>query len=886
MPWMYNLKARALAFKAAVSRNPVQALSRAQGFFQGRVAEPPDRDTAEWMCAYATSPRLAPITKIAENVAGVQGKLYRRDAKGALTEIEQHPFLDFWRRPNPLPQMTSAALWRLMTVSRYLKGEAYAIIERDRKGCPKELWPVPSQWVQATPCIGKPYYVVRNQDGRQFNVPVEDMYAEFDLDPSNPYGRGLGIAEAVADEVETDEYMAKFAKRFFFNDATPATLVTLPEATDEQIARFRASWDSRYRGIGNAHKLGILPYEGATVTRLSESPKEMDFTESRRFLRDAVNQHFGVPPELLGITENSNRATSENAKAIFAENVLQPFLRTRQDAVNAQLLAQFGDEALLWEYEDVIPEDSEFRINVIGEAFMRGAVDVDEYREALGLDADPVNGKVRYVPVSSVPYSADESMTDMDLSAYPDLQQNREKGRDTKGFTRHHRQRVQQRMAREQMRLRRQCTPVVQSYMQKQSNAIVQALDGRKADDHWYDDLLAALAAESEEDLWAAAQKIAQALLDWNAQDASLGRILRPVWENAFSTGSQVASQSYGIPAVQNTRLTQHLMQYGLARVQKINNTTRQKLASALARGVQAGESRTQLVDRVQTAMNANRERAQIIADTEVHTSIQSGSFESIRSSGAKFKTWLSSGDDATRMSHRLLNGRTIPMNERFENGCLYPGDPAGAPGEIIDCRCDVVPAEDDDAAQEAWDNEQRRLNEVDETSRLEMWLSDDLYFDRLDRSALQYRTAQAIPPIEGYTDVFIHGDRNGYSAYNKLTDRYNDILPERLAGMIRNTQSYKGGPVRLISCQTGYYPDGPAQQLADALGEIVMAPKETALVLESGEIVVSDRIAQMNADRMVTRSEIDKAIERLKNERIKMGLSEEDFWRIFKPRR
>ena len=150
----------------------------------------------------------------------------------------------------------------------------------------------------------------------------------------------------------------------------------------------------------------------------------------------------------------------------------------------------------------------------------------------------------------------------------------------------------------------------------------------------------------------------------------------------------------------------------------------------------------------------------------------------------------------------------------------------------------------------------------------------------------MQYRTAQAIPPIEGYTDVFIHGDRNGYSAYNKLTDRYNDILPERLAGMIRNTQSYKGGPVRLISCQTGYNPDGPAQQLADALGELVMAPKETALVLESGEIVVSDRIAQMNADRMVTRSEIDKAIERLKNERIKMGLSEEDFWRIFKPRR
>ena len=846
MPWMYNLKARALAFKAAVSRNPVQALSRAQGFFQGRVAEPPDRDTAEWMRAYATSPRLAPITKIAENVAGVQGKLYRRDAKGAMTEIEQHPFLDFWRRPNPLPQMTSAALWRLMTVSRYLKGEAYAIIERDRKGCPKELWPVPSQWVQATPCVGKPYYVVRNQDGRQFNVPVEDMYAEFDLDPSNPYGRGLGIAEAVADEVETDEYMAKFAKRFFFNDATPATLVTLPEATDEQIARFRASWDSRYRGIGNAHKLGILPYEGATVTRLSESPKEMDFTESRRFLRDAVNQHFGVPPELLGITENSNRATSENAKAIFAENVLQPFLRTRQDAVNAQLLAQFGDEALLWEYEDVIPEDSEFRIHVIGEAFMRGAVDVDEYREALGLDADPVNGKVRYVPVSSVPYSADESMTDVDLSAYPDLQQNQEKGRDTKGFTRHHRQRVQQRMAREQMRLRRQCTPVVQSYMQKQSDAIVQALDGRKADDHWYDDLLAALTAGSEEDLWAAAQKIAQALLDWNAQDASLGRILRPVWENAFSTGSQVASQSYGIPAVQNTRLTQHLMQYGLARVQKINNTTRQKLASALARGVQAGESRAQLVDRVQNAMNTNRERAQIIADTEVHTSIQSGSFESIRSSGAKFKTWLSSGDDATRMSHQLLNGRTIPMNERFENGCLYPGDPAGAPGEIINCRCDVVPAEDDDAAQEAWDNEQEQLSALDEN--YSVWTTDSPNFFNQSLTSTDncYKHSLEIPKYEDYEDVYIHGNPDGFEVRNTDQTAFFDVSPERLAWLLKRSSRYKGGKIRLVSCQAGAKENGAAKRLAELLNVEVLAPTESVIMDGGAEMYLNDAQARM----------------------------------------
>lgn len=878
MPRMYNLKARALAFKAILSRNPVQALSHAQGYFQGRVAEPPDRDTARWMRAYATSPRLAPITKIAENVAGVQGKLYRHDAKGALTEIEQHPFLDFWRSPNPLPQMTSTALWRLLTISRYLKGEAYAIIERNRKGVPRELWPVPSQWVQATPCVGKPYYVVRNQDGQQYNVPLEDMYAEYDLDPANPYGRGLGIAEAVADEVETDEYMAKFAKRFFFNDATPATLITLPEATDEQMNRFRASWDSRYRGVGNAHKLGILPYDGATITRLSESPKEMDFTESRRYLRDAVNQHFGVPPELLGITENSNRATSENAKAIFAENVLQPFLRTRQDAVNAQLLAQFGDPSLVWEYDDVIPEDQEFRARVIGEAFTRGAVDVDEYREALGLDADPVNGKVRYVPVSSVPYSAVEPMADFgqpdrasrgESEDGPPQAKGRIFERDVKGFKRHHRQRVQQRMAREQMQLRRQCVPVVRSSLQHQADAVVRALDGRKADTHWYEELLAALTAGSEEDLWTAAQQLAQSLLDWTAQDAALGRVLRPVWESAFAAGSQIAAQSYGIPALQNIRLTQYMLGHGMSRVRGINRTTRQTLASALARGVQAGESRAQLIDRVQSALSANRERAQVIADTEVHTSIQSGSFESIRSSGMKYKTWLSSGDDATRMSHQLLNGRTIPMDERFDNGLLYPGDPAGAPGEIINCRCDIVPAEDDVQAQEDWENEQRRLNEIDNEFATMDAKSPNYFNPSIVSTDNCYRLSQAIELLEGYEDVYIHGDPDGFELRSADQRNLFDVTPSDLARMLRSNPRYNGGAIRLMSCRTGAKPNGAAQQLADLMGVDVLAPSETVIMTGEPEVYLNDSQAMLISDGIIPEK-----------------LTSTGEWRIFKPRK
>ena len=57
-------------------------------------------------------------------------------------------------------------------------------------------------------------------------LPVEcNLLFRVRLNPIDPFKRGLGQAEALADEIETDEYAAKFQKRFFFNDATPNLII-------------------------------------------------------------------------------------------------------------------------------------------------------------------------------------------------------------------------------------------------------------------------------------------------------------------------------------------------------------------------------------------------------------------------------------------------------------------------------------------------------------------------------------------------------------------------------------------------------------------------------------------------------------------------------------
>lgn len=53
-----------------------------------------------------------------------------------------------------------------------------------------------------------------------------------------------------------------------------------------------------------------------------------------------------------------------------------------------------------------------------------------------------------------------------------------------------------------------------------------------------------------------------------------------------------------------------------------------------------------------------------------------------------RYKTWITVGDERVRESHEGLDGMTIPIDEPFPNGLMYPCDPSGAPEEVCNCRC------------------------------------------------------------------------------------------------------------------------------------------------------------------------------------------------------
>ena len=63
-------------------------------------------------------------------------------------------------------------------------------------------------------------------------------------------------------------------------------------------------------------------------------------------------------------------------------------------------------------------------------------------------------------------------------------------------------------------------------------------------------------------------------------------------------------------------------------------------------------------------------------------------------------KRWASTNDGRTRSHHSAANGQQRPMNEDFIVGgapMAYAGDPKGGARNVINCRCVIIYADEQD---------------------------------------------------------------------------------------------------------------------------------------------------------------------------------------------
>jgi HK97 family phage portal protein len=348
---------------------------------------------SEILEALDTSPIFAACTyKIAEAMAAVNWRLYvNRNSNGkavgrkaydidTMTEVpEYHPFYDLLEGLNPdMPGLTGF----ILTYSWWVTvGRCYWVVIRDdTKGMPQGFYPVPTSSV-----------VTRDGSGYQFRfgndvkfIPKENVVLWNNPSPADPYRKSRGVGKTLGDELYVSEMAAKLQGTYFKENGMPPAIIS-PETgvimDKDALVRFEERFLGKMRGLGKQY----VPYftnAPINVQQLSNTFRDMQLTEMQKDHRDFIIASFGMSKEMLGIIDNSNRATVDAASYMFLKFVIEPKIKQIQSFLQYKILPLY-DENLVLQYDDFIPEDKEYKAKIVGShewAFTR-----DEIRAMAGL---------------------------------------------------------------------------------------------------------------------------------------------------------------------------------------------------------------------------------------------------------------------------------------------------------------------------------------------------------------------------------------------------------------------------------------------------------------------------------------------------------------------
>lgn len=185
----------------------------------------------------------------------------------------------------------------------------------------------------------------------------------------------------------------------------------------------------------------------------------------------------------------------------------------------------------------------------------------------------------------------------------------------------------------------------------------------------------------SEDDFWAAE---VDTLISWLQEKA--------VGAPGFSTSGEVRRH---LDAVRNFLV-------------RVPDEVFEDIRRELIQGHNQGDSTKAIAQKIEGILNVSgsenwRNRAQTVAVTEVNGALNAGWFAGAVQQQAQLgqslsKKWIATHDTHTRTDHRAADGQIVALLSPFIVGTsplLYPGDKAGPPEEVINCRCTAAIVEE-----------------------------------------------------------------------------------------------------------------------------------------------------------------------------------------------
>lgn len=643
------------------------------------------------------------INVIAKNLSQIPFRISRGGRDGE-NLVESGPVVDLFNRPHRT--MDRGLFWANVVSWDCLRGEFF-ILPLDRSGGTVDLTTGRAkiaQMITLTPDML--WHMVQGYDlngwrytGSPLTSPIESQV----LMPEelihartfNPYlyWRGLSPLTVAMLAASTDYASAQFMKGLMMNNADTGVIVTTEQQPSaEQREQILAALRDRKRKAGTADRPLFLT-GGATVTKPSVSSADMQFLENRKMNRQEVGAIYGVSDIMMGFSEQRTLGTgagAEQERYNFIESTLTPICRRLEAAVEP-IVKSFGADLFGWFDVDSLPvmqEARRTRVDTATKAFAMGVPfnDINKLYQ-LGFENTPAGDK-SYLPfnlteVGTTPPEGEDAAPTGDPNA-----------KLANPFAR------LLSMVRVIPPAAKQIPAHVCTANPAWENSIAGSVKLKKGKlTKFFFEQRGRVLAKLNADTLKAEMLKSKSLDDlFNAaeEDAKLIAKLKPlILADLQFGGAQIYSEiSAGIDFTLAPADAIAYLEKRSNVISDINATTWDAVKTSLQAGLSEGASFDELAQGVKEVFqSAGDARANVIALTETTVATNSGRMNAMTTAGVERKGWKTSHLENTRISHwqneelsAEQNG--IPIDDLWPNGCAFPGDPDGEPGETINCRC------------------------------------------------------------------------------------------------------------------------------------------------------------------------------------------------------
>lgn len=302
---------------------------------------------------------------LSESLSGLPLKLYDDTGGGRRLINGSDRMLKLLRKPNPY--MTMLNFLKFVVVNMALRGNAFALIERNGKGDVIGLVPLDGRTVQID-TEEDLLYTVTPLEGDPFPVSPEHMlhFKLFSLDgvvglsPLEHQAETMGLAKA------GQQWSARFMRKGGF---TGGYVIYDSFLTDQQQAQVLKRFpDVRKADTDDIGKMAILQ-GGPKIVPAGISQKDAQFIESQQFQEEALAGIYGVPLWLANRAGKTSIMGSNLEQQLigFITFGLKPYIDTIEDELNSKL---FGGTTRFLEFvvEGLLRADSAGRATYLGAA--------------------------------------------------------------------------------------------------------------------------------------------------------------------------------------------------------------------------------------------------------------------------------------------------------------------------------------------------------------------------------------------------------------------------------------------------------------------------------------------------------------------------------------